>query len=89
MSRARATTLGRNSRARILDQTAVGCNPVKPFEGPIPATAKLLEGPIPATAKLLEPNRLSVGDIDYFRVNEAFAQSSWPGAVCTVPTWSA
>jgi len=62
MSRARASALGLTPRARIVDSTAVGCDPVK-----------MLEGPIPATAKLLERNRLSIGDIDYFEINEAFA----------------
>jgi acetyl-CoA acetyltransferase len=33
----------------------------------------MLEGPIPATAKLLERNGMSIGDIDRFEVNEAFA----------------
>jgi len=30
-------------------------------------------GPVPAIRKLLERNALSVGDIDYFEINEAFA----------------
>jgi acetyl-CoA acetyltransferase len=45
--------------------------------------------PISAIAKLLERNRLAVGNIDYFGVNEPFAPSPWHGAVCSVPTWSA
>jgi acetyl-CoA acetyltransferase len=62
MSSEKAAALSLAPRARTLDQTAVGCDPVK-----------MLEGPIPATSKLLERNRLSVGDIDYFELNDAFA----------------
>jgi acetyl-CoA acetyltransferase family protein len=62
MSREKADALGLRPRARIVDQTTVGCDPVK-----------MLEGPIPATAKLLERNRMSINDIDRFEVNEAFA----------------
>jgi acetyl-CoA acetyltransferase family protein len=58
----KAAELGLKPRARIVDQTTVGCDPVK-----------MLEGPIPATAKLLERNGMSIGDIDRFEVNEAFA----------------
>jgi acetyl-CoA acetyltransferase family protein len=53
---------GLTPRARILDQTTVGVDPVI-----------MLTGPIPATHKLLERNGLSVGDIDLFEVNEAFS----------------
>jgi len=53
---------GLKARARIVDQTTVGCDPVK-----------MLEGPIPATRKLLERNGMSIGDIDLFEINEAFA----------------
>src|SRR5206468_41856 len=49
-------------RARIVDQTTVGCDPVK-----------MLEGPIPATAKLLKRNGITMNDIDYVEINEAFA----------------
>ena len=62
MSREKASQLGLTPRARIVDQTTVGCDPVK-----------MLEGPIPATAKLLERNGMTIGDIDRFEVNEAFA----------------
>lgn len=62
MSRAKADALGLAPRARIVDQTSVGCDPVK-----------MLEGPIPATRKLLERNRMTIGDIDYTEINEAFA----------------
>jgi len=62
MSREKASQLGLTPRARIVDQTTVGCDPVK-----------MLEGPIPATAKLLQRNGMTIGDIDRFEVNEAFA----------------
>src|ERR1700680_3161246 len=62
MSAEKASELGLRPRARIADQTTVGCDPVK-----------MLEGPIPATAKILERNSMSIGDIDLFEINEAFA----------------
>ncbi len=43
MSAEKAASLGLRARARIVDQTTVGCDPVKMLEGPIPATAKILE----------------------------------------------
>ena len=49
-------------RAKIVDHTSVGCDPVK-----------MLEGPIPATAKILERNRIKISDLDYIEINEAFA----------------
>jgi acetyl-CoA acetyltransferase family protein len=62
MSAEKASELGLRARARIFDQTTVGCDPVK-----------MLEGPIPATAKLLERNSMSINDIDLVEINEAFA----------------
>jgi acetyl-CoA acetyltransferase family protein len=62
MSREKADALGVRPRARILDQTTVGCDPVK-----------MLEGPIPATAKILQRNGMTIGDIDFVEINEAFA----------------
>jgi acetyl-CoA acetyltransferase family protein len=62
MSADKAKALGVTPRARIVDQTTVGCDPVK-----------MLEGPIPATAKILQRNSMGIGDIDLFEVNEAFA----------------
>src|SRR4051812_21556811 len=62
MSREKAQELGLTPRARIVDQTTVGCDPVK-----------MLEGPIPATRKILERNAMSIGDIDIIEINEAFA----------------
>jgi acetyl-CoA acyltransferase len=62
MSRDKAEELGLTPRARIVDQTTVGCDPVK-----------MLEGPIPATQKILQRNSMSIGDIDIVEINEAFA----------------
>jgi len=62
MTREKAEQLGVTPRARIVDQTTVGCDPVK-----------MLEGPIPATTKILERNKMSINDIDFVEINEAFA----------------
>ncbi len=62
MAREKAEALGLRPRARIVDQTTVGCDPVK-----------MLEGPIPATTKILERNGMTIDDIDYIEINEAFA----------------
>jgi acetyl-CoA acyltransferase len=62
MSRERADELGVRPRARIVDQTTVGVDPVL-----------MLTGPIPATRKILERNGLTLDDIDLVEVNEAFA----------------
>src|SRR3954453_18484775 len=62
MSADKASELGLRPRARIVDQTTVGTDPVK-----------MLEGPIPATAKLLKRNGITMDDIDYVEINEAFA----------------
>jgi acetyl-CoA acetyltransferase family protein len=57
-----ASRHGLRPRARILDQTTVGVDPVI-----------MLTGPIPATRKLLERNGMTIGDIDLIEVNEAFS----------------
>jgi acetyl-CoA acetyltransferase family protein len=62
MTREKADQLGLRPRARILDQTTVGCDPVK-----------MLEGPIPATTKILQRNGMKIDDIDFIEINEAFA----------------
>jgi acetyl-CoA acetyltransferase family protein len=62
MAREKAEALGLEPRARIVDQTTVGVDPVM-----------MLTGPIPATRKLLERNGMKIDDIDLFEVNEAFA----------------
>jgi acetyl-CoA acyltransferase len=62
MSRDKADALGLRARARIVDQTTVGVDPVT-----------MLTGPIPATQKILDRNSMSIGDIDVVEINEAFA----------------
>jgi acetyl-CoA acyltransferase len=62
MSADKAKELGLKARARIVDQTTVGVDPVI-----------MLTGPIPATRKLLERNEMTMGDIDLVEINEAFA----------------
>jgi acetyl-CoA acyltransferase len=62
MTREKADELGLEPRAKILDQTAVGVDPVM-----------MLTGPIPATRKLLERNSMTMDDIDLVEINEAFA----------------
>ena len=53
---------GWTPRARIVAQAAVGSDPVL-----------MLTGPIPATEKVLRKAGLSIGDVDLFECNEAFA----------------
>ncbi|UFS58144.1 thiolase family protein [Subtercola endophyticus] len=60
-SRAASEKHGLKIRARILDQTTVGVDPII-----------MLTGPIPATRKLLARNGLTIGDIDLIEINEAF-----------------
>ena len=62
MERQKAEALGLKPRARIMDQTTVGVDPVI-----------MLTGPIPATRKLLERNKMQMSDIDLIEINEAFA----------------
>ena len=62
MSREKADQLGLTPRARIVDQTTVGVDPVT-----------MLTGPIPATQKILDRNAMSIDDIDFVEINEAFA----------------
>jgi acetyl-CoA acetyltransferase family protein len=62
MSREKASELGVKPRARIVDQVAVGVDPIL-----------MLTGPIPVTRKLLERNNLTLADIDLIEINEAFA----------------
>jgi acetyl-CoA acyltransferase len=62
MTREKADEYGLEPRARILDQTTVGVDPVI-----------MLTGPIPATRKLLERNSMTMDDIDLVEINEAFA----------------
>jgi acetyl-CoA acyltransferase len=62
MTREKADELGLKPRAKIVDQTTVGVDPVM-----------MLTGPIPATQKLLERNSMTIDDIDLVEINEAFA----------------
>jgi acetyl-CoA acyltransferase len=62
MTRQKADELGLKPRARVLDQTTVGVDPVI-----------MLTGPIPATRKLLDRNGMKLDDIDLIEINEAFA----------------
>jgi acetyl-CoA acyltransferase len=62
MSREKAEQLGLRPRARIVDQTTVGVDPVT-----------MLTGPIPATRKILERNGMTIDDFDFVEINEAFA----------------
>jgi acetyl-CoA acetyltransferase family protein len=62
MTREKADQLGRKPRARIVDQTTVGVDPVM-----------MLTGPIPATQLILKRNGMKMDDIDLVEINEAFA----------------
>jgi acetyl-CoA acyltransferase len=62
MTREKADALGLTPRARIVDQTTVGVDPVL-----------MLTGPIPATQQLLDRNGMKIDDIDLIEINEAFA----------------
>jgi acetyl-CoA acetyltransferase family protein len=61
-SREAVERYGLRPRARIVDQTTVGVDPII-----------MLTGPIPATRKLLERNGLTIDDIDLIEINEAFS----------------
>jgi acetyl-CoA C-acetyltransferase len=58
----RARALGLRPRARIVAQCLVGAEPYYH-----------LDGPIAATQRVLDRSGMSIGDIDLFEVNEAFA----------------
>ncbi|MEE2032302.1 steroid 3-ketoacyl-CoA thiolase [Rhodococcus chondri] len=62
MDEAKAKALGLKPRARIVSQALVGAEPE--FH---------LDGPVQATSKVLEKSGMSIGDLDLFEVNEAFA----------------
>jgi acetyl-CoA C-acetyltransferase len=68
MSAEKAKTAGLRPRARVVAQVLVGSDPYYQ-----------LDGPIAATAKVLAKAGMTVGDIDLFEVNEAFASvvCSW------------
>ena len=62
MSREKADELGLRPRARIVDHTTVGVDPVL-----------MLTGPIPSTRKILDRNSMTIDDLDLIEINEAFA----------------
>jgi acetyl-CoA acyltransferase len=62
MTREKADEYGLKARARVVDQTTVGVDPVI-----------MLTGPIPATERLLDRNGMKIDDIDLIEINEAFA----------------
>ncbi|MDP2340593.1 MAG: thiolase family protein [Deltaproteobacteria bacterium] len=62
MSEEKAKALGLKPRARIKSMAVVGSEP-----------EIMLTGPMPATRKALAMAKMSVGDVDLFEVNEAFA----------------
>ena len=68
MSAEKAKAVGLRPRARVVAQVLVGSDP-----------DYQLDGPIAATAKVLAKAGMTVGDIDIFEVNEAFASvvCSW------------
>ena len=60
--RARAEALGVEPRARVVDWCIVGVPP------------RIMGcGPVPAIGSLLEKHGMSVDDVDYYEINEAFA----------------
>lgn len=62
MTAEKAEQLGLTPRARVVDTCLVGVDPVL-----------MLTGPMDATRRLLARTGLSIGDIDTFEINEAFA----------------
>lgn len=62
MSREKADELGLKPKARIIARAVVGSDPTL-----------MLTGPIAATKKVLEKAGLSIGEMDRYEVNEAFA----------------
>jgi acetyl-CoA C-acetyltransferase len=73
----RAAALGLRPRARILAQALVGAEPYYH-----------LDGPIRATERVLARTGMTVGDVDLFEVNEAFASValSWQQVVGPDPS---
>ena len=65
MERAKAEALGLKPMAKIRGFASAGCDP-----------SIMGRGPVPATKKALERAGLSLDDIDYFELNEAFAAQS-------------
>ncbi len=76
MSSTKAGELGLRPRARIVAQTLVGSDPYYH-----------LDGPVDATAKVLAKAGMTMGDIDVFEVNEAFASVVGSWAQVHEPDW--
>lgn len=62
MSADKAAALGLKPMARIVSMASAGCDP-----------STMGRGPVPATQKALKRAGLTLADIDYFELNEAFA----------------
>jgi len=62
MSADKAAALGLKPLARIVSMASAGCDP-----------STMGRGPVPATLKALKRAGLTLADIDYFELNEAFA----------------
>ncbi|SIS86130.1 thiolase family protein [Salimicrobium salexigens] len=62
VSREKAEELGLKPRARIIARSVAGSDPTL-----------MLTGPIPATEKVLKKAGMTIGDMDTYEVNEAFA----------------
>ena len=62
MSADKAAALGLKPMARIVSMASAGCDP-----------STMGRGPVPATLKALKRAGLTLADIDYFELNEAFA----------------
>jgi acetyl-CoA C-acetyltransferase len=77
VSEDRARELGLRPRARILAQALVGAEPYYH-----------LDGPIDSTRRVLSRAGMSIGDIDLFEVNEAFASvvMSWQQVLSPDPS---
>lgn len=67
MSAAKAKVLGLKPLARVVSMAVVGVDP-----------SIMGYGPVPATLKALERAKLSIDDIDYVELNEAFAGQVLP-----------
>src|SRR5690606_8871376 len=67
MSAAKAQEMGLKPRAKIRSMAVAGCD-----------AATMGYGPVPATQKALARAGLTIDDIDYVELNEAFAAQSLP-----------
>ncbi|MES2662608.1 MAG: acetyl-CoA C-acyltransferase FadA [Pseudomonadota bacterium] len=67
MSAERAKSLGLTPRAKVRSMAVAGCD-----------AAIMGYGPVPATQKALKRAGLTINDIDYVELNEAFAAQSLP-----------